>query len=58
MTIHLSIVIFLPLAAGLIAAFLPERTGRWLVVGATVAVLAYAIVMIADFDRDAAGCST
>ena len=32
MTIHLSIVVFLPLAAGLVAALLPARTGRWLVV--------------------------
>ncbi len=55
MTIHLSIVVFLPLAAGLLAAFLPARTGRWLVVAATVGVLGYAIALIADFDRDAAG---
>jgi len=54
-TIHLSIVVFLPLAAALVAAFLPPRTGRWLVVAASVAVLGYAIAMIADFDRDAAG---
>jgi NADH-quinone oxidoreductase subunit M len=55
MTIHLSIVVFLPLAAGLVAAFLPSRTGRWLVVGASVAVLGYAIALIADFDRGSAG---
>ncbi len=51
MTIHLSIVLFLPLAAGLLAAFLPARLGRWLVVAATVGVLGYAIALIADFDR-------
>ncbi len=55
MTIHLSIVVFLPLAAGLAAALLPARTGRWLVVAATVGVLGYAIALIADFDRGAAG---
>ena len=55
MTIHLSIVVFLPLAAGLIGAFLPERRSRWLVFAATVAVLGYAVALIADFDRDAAG---
>jgi NADH-quinone oxidoreductase subunit M len=55
MTIHLSIVVFLPLAAAIVAAFLPARIGRWLVVAGSVAVLGYAIAMIADFDRDAAG---
>jgi NADH-quinone oxidoreductase subunit M len=54
-TIHLSIVLFLPLATGLLAAFLPARLGRWLVLAGSVAVLAYAIVMLADFDRDASG---
>ncbi len=55
MTIHLSFVVFLPLAAALVAAFLPARIGRWLVVGATVAVLGYAIALIADFDRGDGG---
>jgi NADH-quinone oxidoreductase subunit M len=55
MTIHLSIVLFMPLAAGVIGAFLPGRAGRWLVLAATVGVLAYVIVMLADFDRDSAG---
>jgi NADH-quinone oxidoreductase subunit M len=48
-TIHLSIVVFLPLAAGLAGAFLPARLGRWLVLTATMGVLAYAVAMIADF---------
>src|SRR3954454_13800683 len=52
MTIYLSILVFLPLGAALVAAFLPARTGRWLVVAASVAVLAYAIAMIADFDHN------
>ncbi len=55
MTIHLSIVLFLPLAAGFVAAFLPARLGRWLVVAATVGVLGYAIALIADFDRGVTG---
>jgi NADH-quinone oxidoreductase subunit M len=55
MTIHLSIILFMPLAAGLIGAFLPGRAGRWLVFAATVGVLAYVIVMLADFDRGTAG---
>jgi len=54
-TIHLSIVVFLPLAAGLIAAFLPSRAGRWLVVAASTGVLAYAIAMLVDFDPNAGG---
>jgi NADH-quinone oxidoreductase subunit M len=55
MTIHLSIILFMPLAAGVIGAFLPGRSGRWLVLAATVGVLAYVIVMLADFDRGRAG---
>jgi NADH-quinone oxidoreductase subunit M len=54
-TIHLSIVVFLPLATALIAVFLPPRIGRWLVVAGSVAVLGYALALIADFDRGAAG---
>ncbi len=50
MTIHLSIVLFLPLAAALVAAALPARIGRWVVVAGTVAVLAYALVLVFDFD--------
>ena len=55
LTIHLSIVLFMPLAAGLIGAFLPGRNGRWLVLASTVGVLAYWVAIIADFDRDATG---
>ncbi len=55
LTIHLSIVVFLPLAAALIAAFLPARVGRWLVVAATVGVLGFAIAMIADYEPGTSG---
>jgi NADH-quinone oxidoreductase subunit M len=55
MTIHLSIVLFLPLATGLIGAFLPRGTARWAVLAGSVAVLAYAVVLIADFDSSAPG---
>jgi NADH-quinone oxidoreductase subunit M len=54
-TIHLSIVVFLPLAAALLGALLPERSGRWVAVAGSVAALAYAIALIADFDRASAG---
>jgi NADH-quinone oxidoreductase subunit M len=55
MTIHLSIVLFLPLAAGLIGAFLPRGMARWAVLAGTVAVLAYAIAMLADFESGSGG---
>ena len=50
MTIHLSILLFLPLAGGLIGAFLPREMARWAVLAATVAALAYAIALLIDFD--------
>ena len=50
MTIHLSIVLFLPLATGLIGAFLPRGLARWAVLAGTVAVLAYVVVMLFDFE--------
>jgi NADH-quinone oxidoreductase subunit M len=52
-TIHLSIVLFLPLATGLIGAFLPRGMARWAALAGSAAVLAYAIVMLADFDSGA-----
>jgi NADH-quinone oxidoreductase subunit M len=54
-TIHLSIVLFLPLAAGLVGALLPRGMARWAVLAGTVAVLAYAIVILIDFDSGAPG---
>ena len=53
MTIHLSIVLFLPLAAGLVGAVLPRGLARWAVLAGTVWVLAYVVVMLADFDSGA-----
>ena len=55
LTIHLSIVIFLPLAAAVVAAFLPRPLARWVVLAGTAGVLAYAIAMIADFGAGSAG---
>jgi NADH-quinone oxidoreductase subunit M len=55
LTIHLSIVVFLPLLAGLLAALVPGRMSRWVVLAGTVAVLAYWIAMLADFPSDGAG---
>ena len=45
----LSILIFLPLASGLIAAFLPGRLGRWIVAFGSVAVLAFAIGLLVEY---------
>ncbi|HEV3376331.1 MAG TPA: NADH-quinone oxidoreductase subunit M [Thermoleophilaceae bacterium] len=50
MTVHLSIVLFLPLFAGLVGALLPRGLARWAVLAGTVGVLAYAIVILADFE--------
>jgi NADH-quinone oxidoreductase subunit M len=55
LTIHLTIVVFLPVIAALIGALLPERIGRWVVVAGSVAVLGYAIAMIADFGAGTTG---
>jgi NADH-quinone oxidoreductase subunit M len=55
LTIHLSIVVFLPLAAAVLAALLPAKAGRWLVLGAMVVVLGGAIAMIADYEPGTAG---
>jgi NADH-quinone oxidoreductase subunit M len=49
-TVHLSIILFLPLACGLLGALLPPGLARWTVLAGTVAVLAYSIVALADFD--------
>jgi NADH-quinone oxidoreductase subunit M len=49
-TIHLSIVLFLPLACALVAALLPPRLGRSAVLAGPLLVLAYVVVMLADFD--------
>jgi NADH-quinone oxidoreductase subunit M len=56
MTIHLSIVLFMPLAAGLLGALLlPQRAMRWLVFAATLGVLAYVVAILADFDSGTGG---
>ena len=50
MTIHLSIVLFLPLACGLVSALLPPRLGRSAVLAGPLLVLGYVIVMLVDFE--------
>ena len=55
--IPLSIFVFLPLATGLLALALPARAARWIVFLGTLLVLAYAVVMVVDFDPAASGLS-
>jgi NADH-quinone oxidoreductase subunit M len=55
LTIHLSIVLFLPFAAGLLQAFLPSRIGRWVALAGAVGVLAYAVVMVIDVPTGSSG---
>ncbi len=50
MTIHLSIVLFLPLAAGLLGAVLPRGLARWSVLAGSAGVLAYTVAMLIDFE--------
>jgi NADH-quinone oxidoreductase subunit M len=55
LTIHLSIVLWLPLAAALVGALLPGPPGRALPLVGSVAALAYSIAMIADYNQGAGG---
>jgi len=53
-TLHLSIVLWLPLIAGVLA-LLAGPGARWLALAGTVATLVYAIALIVDFDSSALG---
>ncbi len=55
MTIHLSIVLWLPLATGLIAALMPRAAARWVMLAGVLMTLAYAIVIVADYDTGRPG---
>ena len=55
MTIHLSIMLWLPAATGVVALLLPGRAARWAWLLGTLLVLAYAITLLADYDRAAGG---
>jgi NADH-quinone oxidoreductase subunit M len=54
-TIHLTIVIFLPLAAAVIGLLLPSALVRGAAIVGTILALGYAIVAVADFDSAASG---
>jgi NADH-quinone oxidoreductase subunit M len=49
-TIHLSIVLFVPLLTGLVGAFLPRDGARWTVLIGTLIVLAYVVAMLVDLE--------
>ena len=55
MTIHLSIVLFLPLAGALAGAFLPAARSHWGVLAGSVGTALYGVVLAFDFDRGADG---
>ncbi len=55
MTVHLSILVFLPLAAAVVGLLVPAALTRVVAVAGTVLALAYAIVAVADFDSAASG---
>ena len=55
MTISLSIVLWLPLAAGIIALALPGALARWVSLLGAAMVLAYAAVIAIDYDAGAGG---
>jgi NADH-quinone oxidoreductase subunit M len=54
-TVHLSILIFLPLAAAVVGLLLPGALVRGAAIAGALLTLAYAIVGVADFDSAASG---
>jgi len=49
-TIHLSIILFVPLLTGLVGLFLPRDGVRWAALIGSLIVLAYVVVMLVDFE--------
>ena len=58
MTIHLSILIFWPLAFGVLGAFMPRRVAPVFALVGALVPLGYAVLMLFDFEPARAGCST
>lgn len=50
MTISLSILLWLPLTAGVLGLLVPARLSRWVVIGGSVLTLAYAIVALSKYE--------
>ncbi|MDQ3934961.1 MAG: NADH-quinone oxidoreductase subunit M [Actinomycetota bacterium] len=55
MTVHLSIVVFAPLIAAALGAFLPRPAARAMTLLGALVPLGYAIVLIADYDHKGGG---
>src|SRR4051812_3481767 len=55
MTIHLSILVFWPLAFGLLSLFAPRGAAAFTLLVGTLIPLAYAILLVTDFDTGVAG---
>ncbi|MEA2458632.1 MAG: NADH-quinone oxidoreductase subunit [Thermoleophilaceae bacterium] len=51
----LTILVFLPLVTGLLTAVLPRALGRWVVAAGAVAVLVYAVALIAGYPSHGSG---
>jgi NADH-quinone oxidoreductase subunit M len=49
-TLHLSFMLWLPLAAGLLAAVAPRRAAGWVALAGSLAALGYAIALVVDFE--------
>ena len=52
---HLSIVLWLPLAAAVVGLLLPGGLSRWAMVAGALATLVLAVILVVDFDTGAAG---
>jgi NADH-quinone oxidoreductase subunit M len=55
MTIHLSLIVFLPLVGALLGAFLPRQWTRAFAVAAAFVTLAYVVIALFRFDAHAGG---
>ena len=58
MTIHLSILLFFPLAFGLLAGFAPARVAPVVLLAGTLVTLVYAVLLLFDFETGRRGSST
>src|SRR3954453_21041225 len=45
----LTILVFLPLAAGLLQAFMPRPLNKWFAASAAIGVLAYSVALLANY---------
>jgi NADH-quinone oxidoreductase subunit M len=52
---HLSIVLWLPLAAAVVGLLLPGGLSRWAMVAGALATLVLTVILVVDFDTGAAG---